>query len=69
MYTIDPRDEVVKFDGVPGHSVAGGTVLYSLGFGTGSRDARDAMFDLFDRIAKSFVPEQSPESVDTTWSD
>jgi hypothetical protein len=34
-----------------------GTVRYTLGFGT---NRRDAMFDLFDRMAKSFVSEESP---------
>jgi beta-lactamase regulating signal transducer with metallopeptidase domain len=34
-----------------------GTLSYTLGFGT---TQRDAMFDLFDRMAKSFVFEESP---------
>jgi hypothetical protein len=37
--------------------VIDGTVRYTLGFGT---NKRDAMFDLFDRMAKSFVSEESP---------
>jgi hypothetical protein len=37
--------------------VADGTVRYTLGFGA---NRRDAMFDLFDRMAKSFVSEESP---------
>jgi beta-lactamase regulating signal transducer with metallopeptidase domain len=34
-----------------------GTVAYILGFGT---NKRDAMFDLYDRMAKSFVSEEPP---------
>lgn len=36
--------------------IADGTLLYVLGFGT---TRRDAMLDLFDRVAKTFVPGMS----------
>lgn len=34
------------------------TLVYTLGFGT---NKRDAMFDLYDQMAKSFVSEESPD--------
>jgi len=34
-----------------------GTLVYTLGFGT---DKRDAMFGLYDKMAKSFVLRNSP---------
>jgi hypothetical protein len=41
-----------KRQGEVAGSLAPATLSYTLGFGT---NKRDAMFDLFDRVAKSFV--------------
>ena len=41
--------------------VIDGTLAYVLGFGT---NQRDAMFDLYDRIAKTFVVEETPSSLE-----
>src|SRR5207237_3169604 len=41
--------------------VINGTLVYTPGFGTNNRDA---MFDLYDRTARSFVLEQTPSSPD-----
>jgi hypothetical protein len=45
--------------------IADGTLVYTLGFGT---NTRDAMFDLYDRMAKSFTFEEPamPPSARTT---